>query len=212
PGGTPAFAADHAWLVACCTRLGELTGLARWTALAVEVVDALLDRFWDGERGGVFTTGHGDERLVARAKDVLDGAVPSAGSAAAGALLRLAALTGEESYQAAGERIVAMAAPLLAEQPLAVADLVDAAGLLAGRTEVVVAGDRPDLVAEVRRRWLPEAVLSWGERRPTPLWEGRKDGAAYVCRGFACRTPATEAGTLASQLGTGPAGVGRAEG
>ena len=212
PGGPPAFAADHAWLVACCTRLGELTGLARWTARAVEVADALLDRFWDGGhggRGGIFTTGHGDERLVVRGKDVLDGAVPSAGSAAAGALLRLAALTGDDRYREAGERLVAMAAPLLAEQPTAVADLVDAAGLVAGRTEVVVTGSRPDLLAEVRRRWLPEAVLSWGERRATPLWEGREDGAAYVCHRFACRAPATEAGTLASQLGTGPAGGGR---
>jgi uncharacterized protein YyaL (SSP411 family) len=208
-GGPPAFAADHAWLVACCTRLGELTGEARWTARATEVADALLDRFWDGEHGGCFTTGRGDERLVVRGKDVLDGALPSANSAAAGALLRLAALTGSDRYQAAGERILQVAAPLLAEQPLAVADLVDAAGFPAGRTEVVVAGDRPDLVAEVRRRWLPEAVLSWGERRATPLWEGREDGAAYVCHRFACRAPATEAGTLASQLGTGPADGGR---
>ena len=42
-----------------------------------------------------------------------------------------------------------------------------------GLAEVVVTGDRPDLVDVVRRRYLPAAVLAWGEAYPSPLWEGR---------------------------------------
>jgi uncharacterized protein len=205
-GGTPAFAADHAWLVECCLRLGELTGEARWTAQAAEVADALLDRFWDDDHGGFFTTARGDEELVVRGKEILDGAVPSANAVAAGALLRLAALTGDERYRQAGARIVEIAAPLLAEQPVAVADLVAASGMVSGGTEVLVAGDRPDLLAEVRRRWLPDGVVSWGEPRPSPLWEGRDAGAAYVCRRFACQAPAADAATLATQLAAASAG------
>ena len=40
-----------------------------------------------------------------------------------------------------------------------------------GITEVVVAGDRTDLVAGVQRRYLPNAVLAWGERYDSPLVE-----------------------------------------
>jgi uncharacterized protein YyaL (SSP411 family) len=205
-GGTPAFAADHAWLVECYVRLGELTGEARWTTRAVEVADTLLDRFWDGEHGGCFTTGTGDEELVVRGKEILDSATPSANAVTAGALLRLAALTGDDRYRRAGETIVALAAPLLGEQPIAVADLLASSGLAAEGTEVLVAGDRPDLLAEVRRRWLPDGVLSWGEPRPSPLWQDRAEGAAYVCRRYTCQAPATDAATLAIQLASASAG------
>ena len=70
----------------------------------------------------------------------------------------------------------------------------------AGSTEVVVAGDRPDLLDVVRQRWLPNAVLAWGERHDSPLWEGREDGRAYVCRGYTCQLPATTPDELAAQL------------
>jgi hypothetical protein len=52
----------------------------------------------------------------------------------------------------------------------------------------------------VRGRWLPGTVLAWGERTESPLWEGRRDGAAYVCRRFVCRSPALEPTTLGEEL------------
>jgi uncharacterized protein YyaL (SSP411 family) len=69
-----------------------------------------------------------------------------------------------------------------------------------GITEVAVAGDRPDLVAVVNERWRPRAVLAWGERFDSPLWEGRRDGLAYVCEHYACQAPADTADTLRAQL------------
>ncbi len=52
-----AYAGDYAWVVDCFTRLGELTGEARWTQRAEAAADGLLDLFHDPE-GGFFTTGH----------------------------------------------------------------------------------------------------------------------------------------------------------
>ena len=37
--------------------------------------------------------------------------------------------------------------------------------------------------------WRPDTVLAWGEPYDSPLWEGRTDGFAYVCRDYACQTP-----------------------
>ncbi len=196
----PAFAADHAWLIESCTRLAELTGSARWAERGEEIATALLTLFWDDARGGVFTTGSDAEHLIVRGKDVVDGALPSANAAAATALLRLGGLTGEDRWRRAGERIVELGAPLLATQPMAVPDLVPALALADEGVEIVVAGDRPDLLETARRRWLPDAVLAWGERRPSALWEGREDGAAYVCRQFTCLEPARDAATLERQL------------
>jgi hypothetical protein len=58
-----------------------------------------------------------------------------------------------------------------------------------GIKEVAVVGDRPDLLTVVRERWRPDVVLAWGEPYPSPLWESRRDGLAYVCEHFTCQAP-----------------------
>jgi uncharacterized protein YyaL (SSP411 family) len=201
-----AYATDHGALLDAFTRLAEATGRARWIDEARAVADALLDLFWDDERGGVFTTGHDAEALIARPKDLMDNATPGANGLAAVGLLRLAALTGSARYQDAGEAVVRLLGPMAVQHPTAFGHVLAAVDLVArGTTEVVVAGDRPDLLGVVRARLRPDAVLAWGERYDSPLWEGRTDGQAYVCRHFACRLPATDVATLTTQLDAGPA-------
>jgi uncharacterized protein len=202
-----AYAADHAALTDAFTRLAEATGRARWIDEARAVADALLDGFWDHERGGLFTTADGADAPVVRQKDFLDNATPSANSTAALALLRLAALTGEDRYRDHGEQILGLFAPVAGGAPAAFAHLLAALDLHhRGATEVVVAGDRPDLVAEAQRRFLPNAVLAWGEPYPSPLWEGRDDDRAYVCRNYACQLPAESVDQFAQQLTTSSSG------
>jgi hypothetical protein len=197
-----AYAADHGALLDAFVRLAEATGEARWIAEARSTADALIELFWDDERGGVFTTGSDAEQLVARTKDLMDNATPGANSLAAVGLLRLSALTGDEGYRDRADAILRLCGPLATEHPLAFGHLLYAVDLAArGVDEVVVAGDRPDLVEVVQRRFTPNAVLAWGERFPSPLWDGRDDGRAYVCRHFACQLPATDPDTLLSQLG-----------
>lgn len=197
----PAFAADHAALVDAFTRLAEATGQARWMAVARATADVLVALFRDTEGSGFFTTGADAEELVARPKDLQDGATPSANSNAAWALLRLAALTGERTYRDAAEEVLALLGPLAGQHPLAFAHL--AAGLdlhSRGSTEVVVPGHALELVGTVQQRWLPDAVLAWGEPYPSPLWEGRAEGQAYVCRGYTCQLPTADPATLSQQL------------
>ncbi len=196
-----ALAADYAALVAAFTALGEATGQARWIAEAKAVADALLDLFWDPVQGGLFTTGDDGETLVARQKDLLDNATPSANSFAAVALFRLAALTGELRYANHVDQILQLVGPLTAQSPQAFAHLLAAIDLRrSGVTEVAVVGDRPDLVATVLHRYLPNAVLAWGQPYDSPLWEGRRPGFAYVCRDYACQAPVDETEALVAQL------------
>ena len=204
--GTPparhrALAADHAAIVDGFTRLAELTGQARWIGHAQEVVDVLLDHFWDVDRGGLFTTPDDGEQLVARQKELLDNATPSANSIAAVALSRLGALTGEARYGNHADQIIRLLARAIPQAPTAFSQaLMAVANRHAGSTEIVVTGDRPDLVAEVHRHWLPDAVLAWGEPYDSPLWQQRAGGFAYVCQGHACRLPVENVTDLTAQL------------
>ena len=199
-----AVAADYAWLAEASFRLSEWTGAARWRERAVLAVNQLLDLFWDDASGGFFTTGSDAEALVVRPKEFLDGAVPSSNSVAVAALLHAGALVDDPRIEGAIERTVALAEPLLERHPGALADMVAALSMVSRRDEIVITGDRADLVAEVRRRWLPNAVMVWGEPDGGPLFTDRpaEPGLAYVCRGRSCQMPAADTATLASQLET----------
>ena len=197
-----AVAADHAWLVEACIRLSEWTGRALWRERALGVSAQLLDLFWDEASGGFFTTGSDAEALVVRPKEFVDGAVPATNSIAVTALLRANAFADDARLDEAVDRTIALARALLDRHAAALADLVAALPMWTGRHEIVVTGNRPDLVAEVRRRWLPAAVLAWGQPDAGPLFEGRpaEPGLAYVCQARSCRTPAADVETLAGQL------------
>lgn len=80
---------------------------------------------------------------------------------------------------------------------------------MADRSEVVIAGERPDLLAAVRAHWLPDAVVAAGAPGRGPLWEGRSDGLAHLCRDFTCRLPIgepVELGRRLDELAAGRAG------
>jgi hypothetical protein len=195
-----AYAGDHAWVVDCLTRVAELTGQLRWLDLATDTARAMLELFAEGG-GPLFTSGTDAERLLVRPRELLDGAIPSATAVAAGALLRLGALTAQEDLTGAGEALLRAVIPVADAHPLAVAHALTTCRLAGGGvTEVVVAGDRPDLVAALRRRFEPNAVVAWGERTASALWAGRDDGFAYVCRGYACRVPAATPDELDAHL------------
>ena len=157
----------------------------------------------DDGGGGFFTTGHDAEALIVRTKDIFDGATPSANAVAAMALARLGALTGSARFTGAAREVVTMFGDLLIRHPSAFAHTVLTASVLVdGFTEVVVTGERPDLVDAVRGRWLPAAVLAWGEPTASPLWEDRTPDRAFVCRNYACHLPADDVATLVEQLGS----------
>jgi uncharacterized protein YyaL (SSP411 family) len=193
----PGYAADYAWLVDCCTRLGELTGEASWTVQAVTIARELLRLFADDE-GNLYTTGSDAERLLVRPRELHDGVTPAARSVAAVALYRLGALAGDAELTSAADGIVAAAADELEAAPLSLGELVLATALAEeGPVEVVVAGQREDLVRGAQGRFLPGAVLAWGSG---PLLAGREDGFAYVCRRGSCLAPAASLDDLLAAL------------
>ena len=138
---------------------------------------------------------------MARPKDLLDNATPSANSLAAVALVRLAALTGIDRYRDRAEDIVRLVGRVAGKHPTAFAHLLAAVDLIdRGVTEIAIVGDRSDLVAAVHEQYLPSAVVAWGEPYESPLWHDRRAGFAYVCRQYVCQAPVDSADALISEL------------
>ncbi|MDQ4084473.1 MAG: thioredoxin domain-containing protein, partial [Actinomycetota bacterium] len=195
---------DYACVAEGYLALLGVTGDPVWLARAETLLEHLLERFADG-RGGFYDTADDAERLVRRPQDPTDNASPSGQSAAAGALLTYAAVTGSGRHRAAAEsalgvtRALSSRAPRFAGWGLAVAEAA-----VAGPVEVAVVGahgdrDRAELHRVALESPAPGAAVVVGEPgarsgvpllRDRPLVDGR--AAAYVCRGFVCERPVTD--------------------
>jgi uncharacterized protein len=212
-----AYLEDHAFLIEALLRLYEATLEVRWFDAARETAGSMIERFADDERGGFFTTSNDHEELIARRKDVGDHPIPSGNSSAAYGLLRLAALTGENSYEERALGAMRLFAPAAAQHPDAFGHLlqpidfylspVREVALVAPANGGAGADALGELARVVRSGHRPHVVLAGGEEgseRPELLRErtsveGRP--AAYVCEHFACKQPVTEPKELEAQLG-----------
>ena len=211
-----AYLEDHAFLVEALLRLYEATLEVRWFDAARETADVMIERFGDSERGGFFTTSNDHEELIARRKAFGDHPIPSGNASAAYGLLRLAALTGERSYEEWALGTMRLFAPAAGQHPDAFGHLLQAIDfhLSAVREVALVAPPNgagstslDELAGVVRSAHRPHMVLAGGpegsERpellRERPAVEGKP--AAYVCENFACKAPVTDPGELAAQLG-----------
>jgi uncharacterized protein YyaL (SSP411 family) len=213
-----AYLEDHAYLLEALLTLYEATFEVRWFDAARETADAMIERFADPERGGFFTTSSDHEELIARRKDVDDHPIPSGNSAAAFGLLRLAALTGEHSYERHAVGVLRLFSRAAARHPQAIAHLLRALDFHLGpvREVALVAPTGDDgierLGAVVRARFRPRLVLAGGaegsERPELMLHRDAVSGraAAYVCERFACRAPVTEPAELEQALEGEPGG------
>jgi len=204
-----AYLEDHAFLLEALLDLYEATFEPRWFAAAREIADAMIARFADPERGGFFSTSDDHEQLVTRRKDLEDNPIPSGSSSAALGLLRLAALTGEDTYERHGRSVLELVGVFAPRHPQAFGHLLLAlAFALHPPREVALAGEGRDALERVlRERLWPAVVLAAGDGSDTggvPLLEGRTAvggrAAAYVCERFACRRPVTDPGELAVLL------------
>ncbi|MBO0725393.1 MAG: thioredoxin domain-containing protein, partial [Blastocatellia bacterium] len=209
---------DYAYVIDGLLSLYEASFDTRWFEEARALAETMISQFWDEEAGGFFFTSADHEKLITRAKDFYDNAIPSGNSSAASALTRLSLFTGEDRYRKAAETIFQLMKPAMMRAPSAFGRLLSALDLfLASPYEIAIIGAPDDaetlaMVDAVFKRYLPNKVVAFAPEAGSKaasavkLLEGRDmiDGkaTAYVCRNFYCEAPQTSAEGLAEALNT----------
>ncbi|MEU1133736.1 thioredoxin domain-containing protein [Streptomyces sp. NPDC005900] len=199
---------DYADVAEGFLALASVTGEGVWLEFAGFLLDHVLTRFVDPESGALYDTAQDAERLIRRPQDPTDNAAPSGWTAAAGALLSYAAHTGAAPHRTAAERALGVVKALGPRVPRFIGHgLAVAEAALSGPLEVAVVGD---VLGDLHRTALlgaaPGAVVAAGpegsEELPLLAGRGLIGGlpAAYVCRGFVCDAPTTDAAALAGLL------------
>ncbi|MCQ8191985.1 thioredoxin domain-containing protein [Streptomyces rugosispiralis] len=211
-GGHAGVLEDYADVAEGFLALSAVTGDGAWVEFAGLLLDTVLSRFTD-EDGTLFDTADDAEALIRRPQDPTDNAAPSGWTAAAGALLSYAAITGSARHREGAERALAVVRALGPRVPRFIGwGLAVAEARLDGPREVAVVGSDDDPATRALHRaallaTAPGAVVAVGEPgsgeipllQDRPLLEGRP--AAYVCRGFTCDAPTADVEALTAKLG-----------
>ncbi len=121
-----AYLEDHAFLLEASIALFEATCEERWFDQAIALADETIARFADPERGGFFSTASDGEQLIVRRKDLEDSPIPAGASSAAMGLLRLAQLTGEETYERHAVSVLRLLAEIAPRHPSSFGHLLQA--------------------------------------------------------------------------------------
>ncbi|WP_274365274.1 thioredoxin domain-containing protein [Paenibacillus thermotolerans] len=206
---------DYAFLIWGLIELYEASFEIEHMKEALEHTRETIRLFWDDAEGGFFFAGEDAEQLFTRLKEVYDGALPSGNSAMAYNLLRLSRLTGDTSFADYADRTFRAFAGAVQRYPSGHALMLTALSFAYGRPmEIVIAGekaanDTAELIREVHRRFLPNAVVALHTQEedaadvlPPILDKTMKNGQAtvYVCENYACQSPVNGMEALRERL------------
>jgi len=210
----PAYAEDYAYLIFGLLELFQASGDGSWLEWALVLQTRQDEKFWDDQEAGWFSTTGDDPTVLLRLKEDYDGAEPAASSVSALNTLTMSHLIGDERMAERARRTIARyGARIGAAARSLPMMLCSLSAWHAGYSQIVVVGgddsSRP-LQIEVARHYLPFAIvipLSSGgpggtlsKLLPFTAAMPAAEAAAYVCRNFTCRQPATTVKQLEEEL------------
>jgi hypothetical protein len=214
----PAFADDYAFVIRALIELYGTSFDPAWLAEAL-VLNRYLNRHFSGiGGGGFFTTSDEGEALIARRKEIYDGAVPSANSVMLSNLVLLGHLTGDPVYEEQASRLADAFSGTVRSSPSAYcAYLCGLDHLLGPASDIVIAGEDRDPVAAgmvrvVRDTYLPSVTLHVRTPATAAALDAvapflktmvSQDGktTAYLCTGRSCSPPVTSVDAFSEKIG-----------
>lgn len=201
----PGYLDDYAFYIWGLIELYQATFELSYLKKALELNEDMIRLFWDEEQGGLFFYGSDAEQLIARPKEIYDGAIPAGNSVAALNFLRLARLTGDSRLEDYADRQFKAFGGSVSEYPIGHSLLMSAWSFAVSDTrEITIVGDKQkpetqDFIRAVQSRFLPNTVVvvkdesegNIGKVIPYVAEHTTRNGkpTAYVCENFACLEP-----------------------
>jgi len=204
------FLDDYAFFIWGLLNLYEATLDVKYLELAIELMEYQLNYYWDKEIGAFYFTAEDAEQLIARRKEVYDGAIPSGNSVSMLNLLRLGQLTGNSEYETKADILGRVFAENIKNNALGYSFFLSAVDFALGPTfSLVISGDSNEedtnhLLEIIRDTYLPNKALL---HRPTEINSPKIDqlsnfityfdkyenkATAYVCINKTCKPPTNE--------------------
>ncbi len=198
---------DYSFMVFGLLNLYEATFDPSYLASALELTEIMIEDFSD-KNGGFFIGSKDAEKLMIRAKDSYDGAIPSGNSVAALNLFRLGKITGNTKWTDLGYSTLKAFTDKAKQSPTGFSHMLTAFMFdFKNPKEVVLVGDSNDpetqkIISAIRKNYSPNKVILFKDvSNPDALLQvapWTKDHVMingsptfYICENFACKQPTT---------------------
>ncbi|WP_245570123.1 thioredoxin domain-containing protein [Halalkalibacillus halophilus] len=197
------FLDDYAYLAWAYLELYEASYDLTYLNKAKQMVNAMIDLFWDEDHGGFFFYGNDAEALIKRDKELHDGATPSGNSVASYVLTKLYAFTAEPGYGKCLEELHSTFYKLLSKYPHGSTFFMQSVLLETHATkEVVLLGDQNQLpLHDLQKTFLPNVSILVAEsadelKQLAPFTkefnQKNSQPTIFVCENFTCNMPSTD--------------------
>ena len=209
---------DYASLADGLATLYEATLDTKWIEEALSIVDVMIELFWDSSLNQFFDTGTDHESLLVRPRDLMDNAMPSGTSIAVDILLRLATLTGNDSYLSKASSELKTLQEFMQDVPIGFGNWLGSLDFyLSSPKEIALIGpkesdSRQELMNVIFKGYLPNRIIAgYDPLDPTsyfdsPLLQDKPGGmvtTVYICKDYVCLAPVTNPSDLEMQLWPG---------
>lgn len=215
--GLPAHIDDYTFIINALIDLYESTFNPEYLNRALELNDILIKEFWDDTDGGFFFTSEKSEKLIARQKEIYDGAIPSGNSISLLNLLRLFKLTGKSDFSDYAEKLIKYFSNSIARSPSIFTQFLSGLDFYFGPTvEIVLSSyefnEKINQALEIiRKDFNPNKVVVFNPTiadhdllKIIPYLENMRlvgsNSTFYVCKNFICNQPVTDIESLVKLL------------
>jgi uncharacterized protein YyaL (SSP411 family) len=195
---------DYAFYIQTQLDLFEATSDAKFLSTAVELDKYLYQNFWDENFGGYFFTSKQSEKLIARQKEIYDGAIPSGNSVQLLNLIRLNKITSIITYDELAIKQVHSFAGEINRMPSVFAQFLCGVDFLFGPSiEIIITSKSKSLTENamkaISKRYFPDKVIiQLNENNLSELsgilnylndYKVYDEVTIYLCRNFVCEKP-----------------------
>jgi uncharacterized protein YyaL (SSP411 family) len=205
----PGLASDFAAMIRAALALYEATGERAYLERALAWQGAFDVHYADPDTGGYYLSADDADDLLLRPHSTQDDATPNPNAVAAGNLVRLAVLSGDDRWRAQADRLIEGILSTAERNLFGHVALLNALDLRLRGAEIVVTGPDADRLAQAALKlpFLDRIVLRAGSAAELPAAHPAQDkinasagNAAFVCVGERCSLPVTEAGAIAGAV------------
>jgi uncharacterized protein YyaL (SSP411 family) len=203
------FLDDYAFLVWGLIEVYEASFDDRFLQAASKLTDIMVTRFWDEKEEGFFFSARDSSGIMAKRKEVYDGALPSGNSVGMLNLLRLSRLNANIAYETMARSMSRTFAAEVKESPSAHTFLLLGVDFVLGPAyNVTLVGDLKDesllnMLKTLRVRYLPRVEVSLKSAAKAELGfeQIEEKATVYVCRDQTCLSPTNKPLEMLKLLG-----------
>ncbi len=207
---------DYAFMAWGLLELYEATFATKYLSQALDLMNIMVEDFWDDKNGGFFLGSDQSEKLIVRSKTAYDGAIPSGNSVAVMNMVKLTRITGNTNWAELVEKTNRAFSEDVNRAPTGYTLMLT--GFMfdtQNSKEIVIVGDSRNrnttkFLHTIRASYAPHKVLlfkdtSVSDNRLEQLanWTSTQNSingkpTAYVCKNFACNQPTSDLQTALS--------------